>query len=268
VTTIDEVLVALDRVIDRALERGSRVGFFAAIYRKATAKILEGVAAGYFDDNERMERLDVTFANRYLSALGADEAGTTSTRSWEIAFRAADGSRPIVLQHLLVGINAHINLDLGIAAAQTAPGPALPDLRRDFDRINEILAALVAGVMRDIATVSPWIGLLDRLGGRHDDELIRFSLETARTAAWRFAVELAPLPRDHWPGPIGARDARAAALGRTVLRPGALTAGLLLIRARESNDVRRIIRVLNGVDAPALDEIEDRVSQERAPDSV
>src|SRR5919108_446949 len=96
-------------------------------------------------------------------------------------------------------------LDGVIAPAEAAPGPALPELRRDFDRINEILAWLIAGITRDIAEVSPWIGLLDRIGGRHDDELIRFSIEVARSEAWRFAVELAPLARDDWSGPIGAR---------------------------------------------------------------
>ena len=173
-------------------------------------------------------------------------------------------SRPIVLQHLLAGINAHINLDLGIAAAQTAPGQSLPDLRRDFDRINEILASLVAGLARDLADISPWIGLLDRVGGRHDDEVIRFSIEVARSEAWRFAMELAPLPRSDWGGPIGARDARVAHLARRVLHPGWLALPLLVIRARESREVRRNIEVLNRVEPPHLDVVEARVRHEGA----
>src|SRR6266508_3815326 len=184
VHTIERVLATLDGVIARALERGSRVGYFAAIYRKVTAKVAEGIARGFFDDAERMERFDVTFADRYLVALAGYEHGGEPTRSWERAFRATAASRPIILQHLLVGINAHVNLDLRIAAAATAPGPALPGLRRDFDRINEILGALIAGVESDLAEVSPWMGLLYRIGGRHDEEVIRFSIEMARTEAW------------------------------------------------------------------------------------
>jgi hypothetical protein len=265
VDTIEQVLEALDRIVARALDEGSRLGYFAAIYRKVTAKVAEGIATGFFDDGERMQRLDVTFANRYLSALGRHQIGGTATKSWELALRATAASRPIILQHLLVGINAHINLDLGIAAAEAAPGQALPGLRRDFDRINEILASLITGIEHDIAEVSPWIGLLDRIGGRHDDEIVRFSIEVARTEAWRFATELAPLARDHWPGPIGARDARVAHLARRVLSPGWLSAGLLVIRARESNDVRRNIQVLNRVRGPDLRLVEARVRQERAP---
>ena len=262
--TIDEVLEALDAVIARAVQGGSRVGYFAAIYRKVTAKVAEGIATGFFDDGDRMERLDVTFASRYLSALDLYEHGGKPTRSWELAFEATAKSRPIILQHLLVGINAHINLDLGIAAAETAPGADLPSVRRDFDRINEILAVLVGGIERDLGKVSPWIGLLERFGGRHDDELVRFSIEVARTEAWRFATELAPLARDDWGGPIGARDARTARLAKVVLRPGLLTLGLSVIRAGERADVRRNIEVLNRGEQPDLKVVEARVRQERA----
>lgn len=265
VETIEEVLEALDTIIARAMEDGSRAGYFAAVYRKVTATIAEGIATGFFDDGERMQRLDVTFADRYLSAVSRHQAGGAATRSWEFALRATAASRPIILQHLLVGINAHINLDLGIAAADTQPGPALPGLRRDFDRINEIIASLITRIEHDIAEVSPWIGLLDRIGGRHDEEIVRFSIEVARTEAWRFAVELAPLVRDDWAGPIGARDARVAQLARRVLNPGWLSAGLLVIRARESNDVSRNIEVLNRVETPDLGVVEARVRQERAP---
>ncbi len=265
VETITDVLDALDAIIADAMDQGSRVGYFAAIYRKLTAKIAEGIETGFFDDGERMERLGVVFADRYLQAYDAFRAGGSTTRSWARAFEATTSARPIILQHVLAGMNAHINLDLGIAAAEIAPGDALPDLRLDFDRDNEIISTLMDEVARDIGVVSPWIGLLDRLGGRHDDEIIRFSIEAARSAAWRFAVELAPLAREDWGGPIGARDTSVARLGGVVLNPGLLSLGLLLIRVRESTDVRQVIEVLNRVQGPDLGVVEARVRLERAP---
>jgi hypothetical protein len=107
--------------------------------------------------------------------------------------------------------------------------------------------------------------LLDRIGGRHDEEIIRFSIEAARADAWRFATELVPLVSDYWPGPIGAKDARVAHLARRILNPGWLSAGLLVIRARESNDVRRNIRVLNRVPGPDLAVVEARVRSAVGP---
>ena len=205
-----------------------------------------------------MSRSPTATARRY-------QTGGMATKSWELALEATAASRPIMLQHLLVGINAHLNLDLGIAAAETAPAHALAGLRRDFDRINEIIASLITHVEHDIAEVSPWIGLLDRIGGRHDEEIVRFSIEVARTEAWRFAVELAPLARDDWAGPIGARDARVAHLARRVLKPGWLSAGLLVRRARESDAVRRNTEALSRVTGPDLGLVDARVRQERAP---
>ena len=258
--TIEDVVAALDAAVARAHDEASRVGYFAAVYRQVTARVAEGITGGVFDDGARMERLDVAFAARYLAALDAHRRGEVATASWDLAFDAAGRSRPIVLQHLLVAINAHINIDLGIAAASTAPGPALPELRRDFDRINELLAAMIADVEHDLAEISPWLGLLDRIGGRHDEEVIRFSIEVARTEAWRFAVELAPLARHHWTGPIRARDARITHVTRAILEPGWLSAGLLMIRARERQDVRRNIELLARVEPPPLAVVEARLA--------
>lgn len=261
---MEEVLAALDSIIALCVEQGSRLGYFAAIYRTVTAKVREGITSGFFDDGERMAKLDAVFAGRYLSAMQAWERSQPVTRSWRAVFSAAGRWPPIVLQHVVVGISAHINLDLGIACAEVAPNAALPALRRDFDRINEILASLLQSILSEIGQISPWIGVLDLIGGRTDDELIKFSIEVARTQAWWFAVELASLPRAFWGGPIGARDANVARLTEAILNPGVLTPGVMLIRSRERNDVRRNIRILDAVPGPGLRAVDTRVAQERA----
>ena len=263
---ISTVLAALEEEIAAARRDGSRDGFFACMYHKVTEKVAEGIDRGFFDDAERMHRLDVIFAQRYLDARAALRDDRPATSSWDAAFTAARRWRPVIAQHLLLGVNAHINLDLGIAAALAAPGDQLAPLRRDFDRINEILGSLVAEVMRDLGRVSPWIRLLDSVGGRTDDEFIRFSVTVARTEAWQFATELALLPPDQHAGPIATRDARVARLSRRVLYPGVvLGAALLAVRIRETGDVRRVIDVLRGMPGPPLEVVEERVRSARAP---
>ena len=81
----------------------------------------------------------------------------------------------------------------------------------------------------------------------------------------RAAASATPLARDDWAGPIGARDARVAHLARRILKPGWLSAGLLVIRTRESDDVRRNTEALSRVTGPDLGLVEARVRQERAP---
>jgi hypothetical protein len=254
---VDAVLRALDRVVDRALEEGDRRGYFAVLYRTVTARVKTELEAGTFDDVERMHRLDVLFAQRYLDALDADRDGGALIRSWALTFDAAPGWRPLILQHLLVGINAHINLDLGIAAARCSPGHELPDLQRDYDRVNAILAAMVAKVQANLVTVSPWIGWVERFGGRAGDELVRFSIVVARTGAWRYATDLTALPEDRWDASIAARDTAVARVGRRVLHPGVwLSAGLLAVRFRERSDVREVIQALAAVPPPTTSEVD------------
>jgi hypothetical protein len=80
-------------------------------------------------------------------------------------------------------MNAHINFDLGIAAAEFAPGDELPSLQHDFDEINNILAALVGQVESEINEVSPWINFLDHIDPRPtqpSSTLVWTKLERAR----------------------------------------------------------------------------------------
>ena len=85
-----------------------------------------------FDDGERMERLDVIFANFYIDAFEQYQNNQVITRSWKFAFETSERWWPIVLQHLLLGMNAHINLDLGVAAARTSPGDAIQELENEL----------------------------------------------------------------------------------------------------------------------------------------
>src|SRR5437660_915186 len=147
--TIDEVLLELDQIILRARNDRDRLGFFATLYRNVTIKVKEGIAAGLFEDGPRMEKLDVTFASRYLKAFESFRRGDPLSKCWLTSFRIAANWSPIILQHLLTGMNAHINFDLGIAAQSVAPGAELASLKNDFNQINNILGGMVARVRTD-----------------------------------------------------------------------------------------------------------------------
>jgi uncharacterized protein DUF5995 len=246
---IDEVIAQLDDIIASSIRDGSRLGYFAALYRKVTAKVKEGIAQGRFEDGPRMERLDVTFANRYLEAMDQFRRGEQTTRCWLVSFSAAAAWRPIILQDLLLGMNAHINFDLGIAAAITCPGDELPSLQHDFDEINNILAALVGQVESEINEVSPWINLLDHIDPNADTAIINFSMDKARASAWDLATKLAPLSPSQWKPQLDIRDLEMTALADLVWHPVGLIfkLGLFVIRSRESSDVTRVINVLNQV---------------------
>lgn len=247
-TNIDEVLEILDTIIADATASSDRLGYFAALYRQVTLEVRKGIQQGFFDDGPRMDRLDATFASRYFAAHDAWKTGGEITRSWKVAFTAMETPSSIILQDLLVGINAHINLDLGIAAAETCPGSDIQGLHGDFFKINQILANLIQPVEDVVARFSPLIGLLERVGGKDAAEVLNFSMDAARDDAWRHAVMLAHLPRIFWPMTIEALDGKVAFLGRLIANPvGIVDKAVELIKMAESDDVPAIIEALNSI---------------------
>jgi hypothetical protein len=247
-TNIDQVLQRLAAVIEEAKARDSRLGFFAALYRQVTLEVQRGIERGFFDNGPRMERFDTVFANRYLAALDAWQSGSTPTRSWKVAFTAMEQPQEIILQDLLVGMNAHINLDLGIAAAQICPGDEIQSLQGDFDKINQVLAALTSGVETVIGRFSPLFGLLEKIGGKDAAEVLNFSMDAARQDAWINAVILAHQTPALQALTIEALDGKVSFLGRLIANPtGVVGKAVELIRLTESDDVDAITDALDSV---------------------
>jgi len=186
----------------------------------------------------------VIFANRYFSALCAHVSGEKTPRSWRLAFVAASSSRPTIIQHLLLGVNAHINYDLGLAAAATVPPERLLFLRPDFEEINRVIAAIHHEVQRKIDAVSPFQRLIDLVGARTEDEIIEFSMDEAREAAWGAACTAALSHSD--PRFTEELDGRTAKLGQLILSPGRVTSlALCLIGLAERKSVRAVIAALS-----------------------
>jgi hypothetical protein len=250
-TSIDEVIAQLDAIIERARAERDRLGFFAVLYRTVTTAVKDGIAAGRFADGPRMEKLDIVFANRYLAAFDLHRQGLRPTRSWSAAFAAGSSRRVVIMQHLLLGMNAHINLDLGIAAAEVCPGEALAGLEGDFNEINAVLATLEANVEREVCSLSPWIDRLDHIDPRVGRVIANFSIDKARECSWRTAQRLARLSGPERDAAIDEIDADVALIARAIERPIGIVINLnlILVRLRETWDAQKVIDVLSGTHA-------------------
>lgn len=245
IDTIDEVISELEIIIAESEQKNDPAGYFAALYQKVTIRVKDGIASGYFDDGPRMEQLDVAFAKRYLDAWFSFQKGENTTLSWHKAFELTTRYKPIVLQHLLIGINAHINLDLGIAAAQIAEGENIAGLKNDFNRINEILSALVQEVEEDLSAVWPTLKYILKHSGKIDDFLVNFSMKLARDGAWKFATQLSAAPESQIQSLIQIRDRKVAAKASIITKPGMIaTIVLFIIRLMERGSVTDKIRKL------------------------
>ncbi len=239
-TTIDEVIVQLEAIIAECSDRGERFGYFPALYNRVTITVRDGVRRGEFDDNARMEKLDVIFANRYIEAYRAYRAGDVPTRSWLLSFEACKRDDLCVLQHLFLGMNAHIHLDLGIAAGRVAPGVSIKGLERDFNKINEVLASLVPTVEEELEAISPHFKSMLFLARKEEEKLANFSMGAARMDAWHFATRIANA-NDGEAAVIADRDGTTHGMGELFLHLGPMA---MWLKSGESKDVRANIAQL------------------------
>lgn len=110
-----------------------------------------------------------------------------------------DDADTIIVQHLLLGVNAHLSLDLAIHA-----------LRRDFLLINDIPARVVSTVQDSVGAMSPLMSLLDQVGGRTDEQSLDFSARQSREEAWYNAVLPAGQRNEERKGAVERLDIQAA----------------------------------------------------------
>lgn len=245
INTIDEVLETLDRIIKRSEDDNDTAGYFAILYRIVTARVKQGIANNEFADGSRMEKLDVIFASRYINAYYAWKNDQPFTASWKKAFDITTNYWPIVLQHLLMGMNAHINLDLGIAAAQVSAGSNIKDLQQDFNKINSILASLVESVQNCLAKIWPRLHWILQRTKKVGDFMVDFSMQLAREGAWQFALCMAGKTGADWDRLIAERDMIVAEKSKIITHNGFLVSIILgIIRLGERGTVKEKIAKL------------------------
>jgi len=233
--TIDEL-----RAVAVAADDAS--GYFPAMYARITSEVETAAAAGRFANGPRMEAFARAFAAWYppLRHDGAPVPGC-----WRAAFDVAGDQRLMIVQHLLLGINAHVNHDLPQVVVQSAPpGSDLSDLRADFDAVNTILAESLPMVLRSLGNVSRWVNTAAVFGGRH---LFDFSLQVARRRAWDAAVRMHALDDEGRAEYVVELDRLVRVLAYLVANPGPVSRiGVALGRRCEEHDPRTVTTQLLG----------------------
>jgi hypothetical protein len=190
-TTVAGVLERL-REIGLALPADDGAAVFNAMYLEVTERIAAQLGQQvFFEDPAFMADLDVRFAGLWLQAYDAAVAGGKVPKPWAPLFeeRSTTGVWPI--QFALAGMNAHIEHDLPLSVVQTCEARGLdatdPAVRRDYDRVNDVLATVESAIRRSFLT---------EVGRRVDDEvgpLVHlvgaWNIDKARDLAW-VAVEV------------------------------------------------------------------------------
>lgn len=244
-TTIDEVLEQLDEIINQSVSRGDYLCLFAFVYRETTAQIKNAILAGRFENPKRMERLDIIFAGFYIDAYYNFYNNNDLSDSWQYAFRLAK-NKLAAIQHILIGMNTHINLDLSVAAAHVSQGIEIISLKNDFMTINQILSELIDRMQDALSKISFPMKIIDFIGLRNDERIIDFSIKIARDFAWLNAMELALLEKSNQNSRINEIDLKVVEISKRITNPpgSVLRMALKIISFFETKNSAKILEKL------------------------
>lgn len=171
---------------------------FALTYLYTTIVIGEHVLAGYFDEGDHTAVIQVAFAQLYFASYDAFAAGAPerASKPWREAFEAGAEGKTSVTEDVFLGMNAHINYNLGVVMEATGLYDAEGRSRKpDHDRINDVLAVIVEPLSRMLAdyydpSMEP--GTESAL----TDPAVLHTIYSWRENAWRQAELIALLPTE------------------------------------------------------------------------
>ena len=201
--------------------------YFHAVYLRTTIAVAEAIRGDGFIDPDWAERWDVTFAGLYLDALEAATSGGQPPRPWRIAF-SAPRELP-ALNHVLLGMNAHINFDLPQALVMVITDDEFdnPELmaRREEDHraIDRVLAARVAAEDDELVSVSGPGSVLNRLLRPLNQRGSQRFLRESREKVWANAITLSQARRqgpDTYAAILAELEERSAAKVSALTAPG------------------------------------------------
>lgn len=182
---VDQMRQRLDALPARDLRR-----HFLGTYLRTTMAVEQAIDRRVFEDPGWVVQWDVVFAQLYLDALDASLADGPISRPWRLAFDAPARLHP--LQHVLLGVNAHVNYDLpqallGVITVEDFGDPKLLDRRqRDHENIDGVLASRVAAEDNEL----PVGTLIDRLLTPLNRLASKRFLREARQKVWHNTYEL------------------------------------------------------------------------------
>jgi hypothetical protein len=172
---------------------GDRRAIFASVYTLTTLRMAESIDAGDYQDTEWMEDYQTIFANYYRKAVYDYEVGNNAQvpQSWKLAFDAAASGQTLIIQDVLLGMNAHINRDLPYAVEAVGIGPNTLTKYQDHTLVNDTLGEVADEIL---ATMTAIYGAnyqqISAALGPADDLLLATGFTVTRQNAWNNAVAL------------------------------------------------------------------------------
>jgi hypothetical protein len=239
---VDRINAVADDLRGLATSHANACGYFPAIYARETYEIAGGAPTLSPTVRDQIDDLVEAFASRYT---GAWRKEIPQASCWLASWDAGRRGDLLIVQHILLGINAHINFDLPQAVVRVGKAVgSLEQLRETFDSVEQSFKRTYASSVKDLDRVSRWTAEADVLGGRH---LFNFSLARAREQAWTAAKNLYPLGKHAYDEYVQELDRLVSVLAYLITKPPLPVAALAwLARRFEDSDCPRVTSTLLG----------------------
>jgi hypothetical protein len=172
---------------------------FLNCYGLMSRNMIRALEEGQFRDRRWVDRLMHHFADYYFEALEQYDRDAKETPAvWRQVHDFSRNKGLLALQHLLLGVNAHINYDLVLALSDVLRPEwrRLPPAKReerylDHTHVNTIIARTVDTVQDQVIEKhTPWMDIIDRLCGNLDEWLISSLICRWREEVWTDALRL------------------------------------------------------------------------------
>jgi hypothetical protein len=186
-------------LIDQWESDSDHRSIFLTCYRMMTENMLAAVERKDFKDPPWVEKLLMHFAEYYFNALQAyDQDPHSAPQVWQVAHNFTRNPDAWALQKLLLGVNAHINLDLVLTLGEIleTEWELLSEDERasrfwDYCYVNDIIAQTIDAVQDQVLEPAmPWMDLVDKIFGNQDERLISRMLTSWRDKVWDYAMIL------------------------------------------------------------------------------
>lgn len=189
------VLVTMQTHIDRWEQSRDQRVIFLTCYAMMTQNMLTALARGEFADRVWVSALLHRFAEYYFEALDAYDRRADVPMVWRQAFETCTRPRVHVIQHLLLGVNAHINYDLVLVLVEMLRDewPQLsPEQARaryaDHLHVNQVIYDTLDRVQDEVVErYSKSMALVDKAFLRADEWLLYRLIRTWREQVWNNA---------------------------------------------------------------------------------
>ena len=178
------------------VDADSRV-IFLNCYLLMTRNMLAALEMGEFYDTTWVRSLLHRFAQYYFDALDAyDQEPESTSKIWHITHHAAKRADLLVIQNLMLGVNAHINYDLVLALVEMLEDewPTLSPAERharyqDHSHVNHVIGRTINAVQDQvICRLAPAFFLVDKALGPLDEWMTERLISSWRDTVWNQAV--------------------------------------------------------------------------------